>query len=92
MAEHFPDPLKSFGELFQLQPRYILFSTTLYAGEGPDWWYLGEDGQHVAFYTRRSLEISAGRADTTSPATALTCIVFARSCPGSLAGNLPQTP
>jgi hypothetical protein len=57
VAEHFPDPLKNFGELFQLQPRYILFTTTLYAGEGPDWWYFGEDGQHVALYTRRSLEI-----------------------------------
>jgi hypothetical protein len=56
VAEHFADPVKDFGELFRLLPRYILFSTLLYQGQSADWWYFTDNGQHVAFYTRRSLE------------------------------------
>src|SRR5262245_5948220 len=59
VAEHFPDPLKDFGELFRLSPRFILFSTLLYSGQAADWWYFTENGQHVAFYTRPSLEFIA---------------------------------
>jgi hypothetical protein len=57
VAEHLAAPLKDFGRLFELRPRYILFSTLLYAGQPADWWYFTQNGQHVAFYTRRSLEI-----------------------------------
>lgn len=57
VAEHLPDPLKNFGELFKLSPRHILFSTVLYSGQAADWWYFTDNGQHVAFYNRRSLEI-----------------------------------
>jgi Methyltransferase domain len=60
VAEHLPDPLNDFGELFKLSPRFILFSTLLYTGQAADWWYFTNNGQHVAFYTRRSLEIIAG--------------------------------
>lgn len=60
VAEHLPDPLNNFGELFRLAPHCILFSTLLYLGQPPDWWYFVESGQHVAFYTRRSLEFIAG--------------------------------
>ncbi len=56
VAEHFPEPLKNFGDLFKFGPRCVLFSTNLYLGQPADWWYFGQDGQHVAFYTRRSLE------------------------------------
>lgn len=59
VAEHLPDPLNNFGDLFKLSPRYILFSTLLYSGQAADWWYFTNNGQHVAFYTRRSLEIIA---------------------------------
>jgi len=54
-----PDPLINFGELFKLAPRHILFSTLLYSGQAEDWWYFTNNGQHVAFYTRRSLELIA---------------------------------
>ena len=60
VAEHLPDPLINFGELFKLSPKHILFSTLLYSGQAADWWYFTNNGQHVAFYTRRSLEIIAG--------------------------------
>jgi hypothetical protein len=56
VAEHLPSPLKDFGELFALSPRHILFSTLLYCGQAADWWYFTDNGQHVAFYTRHSLE------------------------------------
>ena len=59
VAEHLPDPLKNFGEIFQLSPRYLLFSTLLYSGQAADWWYFTDNGQHVAFYTRRSLQVIA---------------------------------
>ncbi|MDB6019879.1 MAG: methyltransferase type 11 [Pedosphaera sp.] len=59
VAEHLPDPLKNFGDLFQLSPRHLLFSTLLYQDQAPDWWYFVDNGQHVAFYTRRSLELIA---------------------------------
>lgn len=57
VAEHLANPLADFEQLFQLSPRYIVFSTLLYNGEAPDWWYFTDNGQHVAFYTRRSLEL-----------------------------------
>ena len=57
VAEHLPNPIADFEELFRLAPRYIVFSTLLYNGETPDWWYFTDNGQHVAFYTRRSLEL-----------------------------------
>ena len=56
VAEHFADPVRNFGQLLELEPRYLLFATLLYSGQEPDWWYFIDDGQHVAFYTRRSLE------------------------------------
>ena len=59
VAEHLPDPLLNFGDLFKLSPRHILFSTLLYSGQAEDWWYFTNNGQHVAFYTRRSLEFIA---------------------------------
>jgi hypothetical protein len=56
VAEHLANPRDDFGELFRLSPRHVVFSTLLYNGEPPDWWYFTDNGQHVAFYTRRSLE------------------------------------
>ena len=59
VAEHFPDPLADFAQILDLSPDYFIFSTLLYKDQGPGWWYVLEDGQHVAFYTRKSLEIIA---------------------------------
>jgi hypothetical protein len=57
VAEHYPDPLEDFKEPFAYQPDYFFLSTVLHRGEGPDWWYFLEDGQHVAIYTEKSLAI-----------------------------------
>jgi hypothetical protein len=59
VAEHFPNPVEDFREILRLKPEYLLFSTLLYDNQGESWWYFTEDGQHVAFYTRRSLEVIA---------------------------------
>jgi hypothetical protein len=59
VAEHLPNPIDDFGEILNLQPKYLLFSTLLYNGQGSDWWYFTNNGQHVAFYTRKSLEVIA---------------------------------
>ncbi|QYY37393.1 class I SAM-dependent methyltransferase [Ruficoccus sp. ZRK36] len=55
VAEHFPDPMTDFKEIFAFDPEYVFFSTCLYTGQDPDWWYFLDDGQHVAFYTEESL-------------------------------------
>lgn len=59
LVEHLPDPMPVFRRLHALAPR-ILIATELQP-EDPaclmDWWYLApEAGQHIGFFTRRSLE------------------------------------
>jgi hypothetical protein len=60
--EHFTDP-KTELEKMLLISRNILFSTDLIPQPRPklaDWWYYApEHGQHISFYTRKSLEIIA---------------------------------
>lgn len=60
--EHYSDPRSDLEVLFENQPAFILMTTALYNGQGPEWWYLSPDsGQHVFFYTRKALEIVAER-------------------------------
>lgn len=60
--EHLPDPLKEAEKMLSFSDS-ILFSTELQPrdeGVLEKWWYLvPETGQHIAFYTLRSLEIMA---------------------------------
>jgi hypothetical protein len=57
--EHLTDPREEVRKLSDLSS-CIVFSTRLLPEPAPqpeDWWYFGlEHGQHVAFYTRKSLE------------------------------------
>jgi len=57
VAEHLANPIEEFGEITRSSPAFVVFSTVLYGGESSDWWYFTDNGQHVAFYTRRSLEL-----------------------------------
>lgn len=59
VLEHFRDPARDFLELVRHNPEYILVSTKLYNGAGEDWWYFSDDGQHVAVYSRASLQFLA---------------------------------
>lgn len=62
--EHLPLPEEAVAEMLTYSPN-ILFSTTLMPESLPgpsDWWYYAlSGGQHVALYSRRSLEILARR-------------------------------
>jgi hypothetical protein len=60
--EHFPNPRELIEQLFRCRPRFLLASTELYAGNGPDWWYLAPNsGQHVFFYSGAALKWIAAR-------------------------------
>ncbi len=61
MVEHLPEPMEVFRQMRSLSPR-LLISTELQPRDmrGFDWWYLApEAGQHIGFFTRRSLEVVA---------------------------------
>jgi 2-polyprenyl-3-methyl-5-hydroxy-6-metoxy-1,4-benzoquinol methylase len=55
--EHLPDPLTFVAEvLASTKTDTIILSQELHHGPDPDWWYLARPtGQHIAFYTRRTL-------------------------------------
>ncbi|HEY2328514.1 MAG TPA: class I SAM-dependent methyltransferase [Verrucomicrobiae bacterium] len=64
VLEHLPDPLEEIKKIAALTPVFI-FSTSLVPDPAPrpdEWWYFGlEHGQHIAFYTRASLESMAAQ-------------------------------
>jgi hypothetical protein len=54
--EHLPNPATDLRDFFATQPQVVLVSTEVYAGQGPEWWYISaESGQHVFFYSRQGL-------------------------------------
>jgi hypothetical protein len=62
--EHLVDLVSGLDEILK-HSRNVLFTTDLLPEPAPkpeDWWYYGlEHGQHVSFYTRKSLEILAAQ-------------------------------
>lgn len=60
--EHFVDPVSELDKMLELS-HSILFTTVLLPDPTPkpdEWWYYGLDhGQHVSFYTKRSLKVLA---------------------------------
>ena len=64
VLEHLPEPAKTVGDLLSISDS-IFFSTELLPVPTPrvaDWWYYGpEHGQHIAFFTRVSLQRLAAR-------------------------------
>ncbi len=64
LFEHLDNPLKEIGDILNIySPDMLIFSTTLHDGDpGKDWWYfVPEGGQHISFYTRKSLQIIADK-------------------------------
>lgn len=60
VLEHFATPAGDIEAIFKYQSRVILLSTEIYTEQQRDWWYLVPDsGQHIFFYSRRSLELLA---------------------------------
>ncbi len=62
VLEHFVDVRGDLETLFAPQPDFVLVGTVLHRGHQPGWWYyLLESGQHVAFYSERTLAWIAER-------------------------------
>lgn len=64
VLEHIHNPMDFFENISQFvsQSGIIVFSTLRYEGEPPkkDWWYYSFDtGQHISFYTKKTLETLA---------------------------------
>lgn len=54
--EHLGDVGDDLARLFAPRPAHVLVGTELHHGFDPDWWYLmAESGQHVAFFTERTM-------------------------------------
>jgi hypothetical protein len=68
VMEHLENPLEFIRDVMkQTGARSFLFTTELYEGAPPDpdaWWYYSrETGQHISFYTRKTLETMAAALD-----------------------------
>ncbi len=60
--EHFADVSGELERLFAPRPDFILVSTILHRGHREGWWYYGPDtGQHIAFYSRQTMQFIARR-------------------------------
>jgi 2-polyprenyl-3-methyl-5-hydroxy-6-metoxy-1,4-benzoquinol methylase len=61
--EHYDNPENEILKIFEdLKPEYIFISTTLYSESLPDlnWWYYSfETGQHISFYSIKTIEYIA---------------------------------
>jgi len=63
VLEHVPDPLAFVQECLEgAGADTLIFSQELHTGPDPDWWYLTPaTGQHVSFYSERTLTTIAQR-------------------------------
>lgn len=63
--EHFNNPIEDINQLMRTS-RNILFSTEIFEGPPPskDWWYYSfDEGQHIAFYSLKTLSYLARKYD-----------------------------
>jgi hypothetical protein len=59
--EHLVATRDELTRLFQPRPTFLLVSTLLHGGHQPGWWYYAlETGQHVSFYSQRTIGYIAG--------------------------------
>jgi hypothetical protein len=59
--EHLPDPMSSISQMLTLS-KNVFFTTELLPADAKvkDWWYLApESGQHISFYSRKTLQVIA---------------------------------
>lgn len=66
VLEHLVDPHEHFAKLDHLAPHWLV-TTELIDSPAPaldDWWYyLTDTGQHISFYSKKSLELVAAQYD-----------------------------
>ena len=64
VLEHLENPIADISELMDMSEN-VFVSTTLVPDpppSPPDWWYYSPNsGQHISFYTRKSLQVIADR-------------------------------
>jgi hypothetical protein len=61
VVEHFADVATDLKRLFGSRPRCLLISTQLHRGHEPGWWYYTpHTGQHIAFYSEKTMRRIAG--------------------------------
>jgi hypothetical protein len=70
VLEHLSDPLSFIQEsLRETGAKSFIFSTELYEGAPPnpnDWWYYSlKTGQHIGFFSKKTLDILAGKLGMT---------------------------
>lgn len=57
VVEHLADVRADLDVLFAARPTVVLIGTLLHEGHQPGWWYyLLDSGQHVSFFSRRTME------------------------------------
>lgn len=62
LVEHFPNPALDLCLLFESDPKALILSTAIYKNQNQDWWYLSpESGQHVFFYSKKSMRLIANK-------------------------------
>jgi hypothetical protein len=62
VLEHFADVSGELDRMFSPRHDAILVSTVLHRGHREGWWYYGPThGQHIAFYSRQSMQFIAQR-------------------------------
>lgn len=60
--EHFANVSGELEQMFSQRHDFVLVSTMLHRGHREGWWYYGPDaGQHIAFYSRATMQFIADR-------------------------------
>ena len=95
--EHLTNPTEEMKKLSAITSS-LIFSTKLVPEPAPrleEWWYYGlEHGQHIAFYTRKSLEVLAKQVGYEFATDGADLHVFSRKkvSPGFFSEPQPQPP
>jgi hypothetical protein len=81
--EHFSDPEKEFNQLLSSTDLFIFSTELMPKGQPPkpeEWWYYcPEHGQHIAFYSYRTLEYLARKYNFKMYSNGLNFHVFTRN-------------
>lgn len=60
MMEHVENPIKKLEHIFSLTDNFLFTTELAPKSDIKNWWYIGEEhGQHISFYTQKSLRFLA---------------------------------
>ncbi len=79
--EHLVDCREELDTLFRPKHKFVLVSTVLHSGHREGWWYYTpESGQHVAFYSRNTIDHIAERYNYVVVCGATHVLFVERAC------------